>query len=112
MALTQFPGPDEYVLYDSNLNPVLKQMIRETGRRRYVQDDRYRSADPDPPGFWQDRQGRWFYSRGPEIAYTMEGIEEDPVEEAEEAEEAEDAEDPAEDPAEEAEPEEEEEDMN
>ena len=109
MALTQFPGPDEYVLYDSNLNPVLKQMIRETGRRRYVQDDRYRSADPDPPGFWQDRQGRWFYSRGPEVAYTMEGIDEDLVEEAEEAE---DAEDPAEDPAEEAEPEEEEEDMN
>ena len=73
-ALTQFPGPDEYVLYDDELNPVLKRMIRETGRRRWVQGDRYRSADPDPPGFWQERQGRWFYSRGPVAVYPTEEV--------------------------------------
>ena len=80
-ALTQFPGPDEYVLYDDELNPVLKRMIRETGRRRWVQGDRYRSADPDPPGFWQDRQGRWFYSRGPVAVYPTEEVMEEEEEE-------------------------------
>ena len=58
--------PNQYIMYeDPNIPPLWKRLIREPGRRRYSSFGKWRGADPRPVGFWQDKKGRWFFSRGP-----------------------------------------------
>ena len=58
IVVLQVPPPNIYVLYDDpELPPYMKQLIKETGPRRWVSYGRWRSAAASAPWFQASQEG-------------------------------------------------------